>query len=114
MQRVVPDEETYNSIEMAYDRYTRISKVQYSELIEYMNLNQENLTNRIKTIISNFLTDTKNITKDQDPIEFLNSLDRKKKHVIIIEQYPAWAKTKTKEFVLLDNNNNHYIKELFV
>ena len=117
MQRVVPDEETYNSIEMAYDRYVRISKIQYSELIEYMNLNQENLTNRIKTIISNFLTDNKditNFTKDQDSIEFLNSLDKKKKNVIINQYYPAWAKTKTKEFVLLDNNNKPLILKNFL
>lgn len=103
MERVVPDEETYNSIELEYDRYVRLSKIQFKELIELFSLQDEGIKNRIKQIISNFLLDKNLISKEQDPFQYLNSIDKKQRNILITKEFSLWSKQKTKEFVFIDN-----------
>lgn len=116
MERVTPDEETYSSVEEAYDENTRISKLQFEDLAQLKSVGDISLNERISEILKNFLeeSDINTGTDQVDYFDFINSLPKKEKNILLSTKFSIWKKTKTKEFIFLNSDGSPLLLKHFI
>ena len=114
MERVRPDEITYQDVDLVYERINRISNLRYDMIKELFKIDDPKVKERLKEILSNFLVDSEKIKQGDDPIKYLESLDKKDRNILTNDVFSKWVKTKTKEFLLTDNQNRPLILKRFL
>jgi hypothetical protein len=114
MERVKPDEITFNDVEMAYNRIMRISNLRYEVIKELLKIDDTKLQDRLKKILTNFLVENGKIEEGDDALDFLKNLEKKDRNVLMNEGFVKWTKNKTKEFLLNDNKDRTMILKRFL
>ena len=114
MERVRPDELTYQDVELVYEKVNRLSNLRYDAIRELFKIDDPKLKVRLKEIISNFLIENDRLKEGEDPIEYLQSLEKKDRNILMNDEFSKWIKTKTKEFLLSDNQNRPLILKRFI
>jgi hypothetical protein len=114
MERVRPDELTYQDVELFYEKINRLSNLRYDTIRELFKIEDPKLKSRLKEIISNFLIEKERIQKDGDPIDYLQSLEKKDRNILMNDEFSKWIKLKTKEFLLSDNQDKPLILKRFL
>lgn len=124
MQRIVPDEKTYNDVELAYENFFRISKIKIEHLEMMNNLNDSGLSLTIDNIINKFLIESNNFKNSLDEKTFdqlLNSSNKlrdimssKKTRNIFNVEYSVWRKTQTKNFLFYDKTGRPLLLKHFL
>lgn len=116
MQRVTPDEETYNQVELAYEKFNRLSNIKFKDLELFQTLNDPILINRINEILESFLTESGIDVSDLDKTNLTQSINNleKKKRNSLIQGFDLWAKKQTKTFLLIDNQNKPLPLKYFI
>ena len=114
MERVRPDELTYQDIELAYEKINRLSNLRYDIIKELIKIDDTKLKNRLKEILSNFLVENGKIEKDEDPVDYLQSLEKKVRNTLMNDEFSRWMKVKTKEFLLNDKEGRPLILKRFL
>ena len=113
MERVSPDELTFQDVELAYDRMNRLSNLRYDVIRELLEIEDDKLKNRLNRIIYDFLIENQKIESGDDPLEYLKSLEKKTRNNLMNDDFSKWIKPKTKEFLLNDNQNKPLILKRF-
>lgn len=116
MQRVIPDENTYNQVELAYEKFNRLSNIKFKDLEMIKSLEDPSLNAKINEILDSFLTekgyDSSNLDKT-NIIQSINGLDRKEKNKLITD-FDLWNKKQTKTFLLNDSSNKPLLLKNFI
>jgi len=115
MQRVVPDPHIYNYIEIAYDKYNRISSLDLVSLIQLYNMGDPSIQDRANQIFSDFIANINNTTSlNYNTIEEFVANATKKQKNIARQQFSIYRKNKTKEFVLVDGQRPVSLKKMIL
>ena len=114
MERVKPDEITYIDVDLVYEKINRISNLRYDMIRELFKIDDPKIKERLKEIISNFLVENERIKQGDDPVKYLESLEKKDRNFLTNDVFSKWIKTKTKEFLLKDNQNRPLILKRFL
>ena len=115
MQRVIPDPYIYNYVELAYEKYNRLSNIDFNKLIELYSIDEPLLKERINEIFLDFM----NTQQDNLSFAFQNIDDvlmnaGRKQVNILRNQFNVYRKNKTKEFVLMANGRVVTLKGLIL
>ena len=114
MERVRPDELTYQDVELVYDKINRLSNIRYDLIKELFKIEDPKLKTRLKEVLSDFLVNKERINSGQDPVDYLQSLEKKDRNILMNDEFSKWIKIKTKEFLLTDNQERPLILKRFL
>jgi hypothetical protein len=115
MQRVIPDPYIYNYVELAYEKYNRLSNIDFNKLIELYSIDEPLLKERISEIFLDFMnTQQDNLSSAFQNIDDVLMNAGRKQVNILRNQFNVYRKNKTKEFVLMANGRVVTLKGLIL
>ena len=114
MQRVRPDEITFNDVEMAYNKYMRLPNLRYDIVRELFKLDDDKLKKRLKGILGEFLMQNGKMEEGEDPVSVLEKMEKSQRNTLMNEGFAKWTKTKSKDYLLSDNEERPLILKRFL